>query len=157
MDVISRTVTAILHDTGVRPIFADENGGDEDAAVIRGQGARKYPTLFILPAQATLRTRLPYRGSLKASPEDQALSSRGELSPQNRLSGYRLKTVARQHQRYLCHLTSATTRVLAGVLAASVFGIFLIPMLYVVFQRLTERTSGRAPADNTAAAAADAT
>jgi len=42
--------------------------------------------------------------------------------------------------------------VLAGMLAASVFGIFLIPMLYVVFQRLTERTSGRAPADNTAAA-----
>lgn len=28
--------------------------------------------------------------------------------------------------------------VLAGMLAASVFGIFLIPMLYVVFQRLTE-------------------
>ncbi|HWK32859.1 MAG TPA: multidrug efflux RND transporter permease subunit [Hyphomicrobium sp.] len=42
--------------------------------------------------------------------------------------------------------------VLAGMLAASVFGIFLIPMLYVVFQRLTERTSGKAPTDNTAAA-----
>jgi hydrophobe/amphiphile efflux-1 (HAE1) family protein len=34
--------------------------------------------------------------------------------------------------------------VLAGMLAASVFGIFLIPMLYVVFQRLTE---GRKPKD----------
>ena len=28
--------------------------------------------------------------------------------------------------------------VLAGMLAASVFGIFIIPMLYVVFQRLSE-------------------
>jgi len=42
--------------------------------------------------------------------------------------------------------------VLAGMLAASVFGIFLIPMLYVVFQRLTERTSRKAPAENTAPA-----
>jgi hydrophobe/amphiphile efflux-1 (HAE1) family protein len=35
--------------------------------------------------------------------------------------------------------------VLAGMLAASIFGIFLIPMLYVVFQRLTE---GRGSADD---------
>jgi hydrophobic/amphiphilic exporter-1 (mainly G- bacteria), HAE1 family len=34
--------------------------------------------------------------------------------------------------------------VLSGMLAASVFGIFLIPMLYVVFQRLREST-GWAP------------
>jgi HAE1 family hydrophobic/amphiphilic exporter-1 len=43
--------------------------------------------------------------------------------------------------------------VLAGMLAASVFGIFLIPMLYVVFQRLTERW-GR---DEPQASSADAT
>jgi len=41
--------------------------------------------------------------------------------------------------------------VLAGMLAASVFGIFLIPMLYVVFQRLTERSSGSAESENAAA------
>ncbi len=35
--------------------------------------------------------------------------------------------------------------VLAGMLAAAIFGIFLIPMLYVVFQRLTE---GRGSADD---------
>ena len=40
--------------------------------------------------------------------------------------------------------------VLAGMIAASVFGIFLIPMLYVVFQRLTE---GRGSADDTRKAA----
>ncbi len=33
--------------------------------------------------------------------------------------------------------------VLAGMLAASIFGIFLIPMLYVVFQRLTEGRGSR--------------
>ncbi|MCB1520988.1 MAG: multidrug efflux RND transporter permease subunit [Hyphomicrobiaceae bacterium] len=33
--------------------------------------------------------------------------------------------------------------VLAGMLAASIFGIFLIPMLYVVFQSLRERTGWR--------------
>ena len=33
--------------------------------------------------------------------------------------------------------------VLAGMLAASAFGIFLIPMLYVVFQRLTEGRGGK--------------
>ncbi|KWT72800.1 RND efflux system, inner membrane transporter CmeB [Hyphomicrobium sulfonivorans] len=33
--------------------------------------------------------------------------------------------------------------VLAGMLAASAFGIFLIPMLYVVFQRLQEGRAGR--------------
>ena len=33
--------------------------------------------------------------------------------------------------------------VLAGMIFASVFGIFLIPMLYVVFQRLREATTGR--------------
>lgn len=32
--------------------------------------------------------------------------------------------------------------VLAGMLAASIFGIFIIPMLYVVFQRLTEGRGG---------------
>jgi len=41
--------------------------------------------------------------------------------------------------------------VLAGMIAASVFGVFLIPMLYVVFQRLTEgrrkRPLQEAPAD----------
>jgi HAE1 family hydrophobic/amphiphilic exporter-1 len=29
------------------------------------------------------------------------------------------------------------------MLAAAAFGIFVIPMLYVVFQRLRERTAGR--------------
>jgi HAE1 family hydrophobic/amphiphilic exporter-1 len=33
--------------------------------------------------------------------------------------------------------------VLAGMLAASLLGIFLIPMLYVVFQGLRERVGGR--------------
>jgi HAE1 family hydrophobic/amphiphilic exporter-1 len=44
--------------------------------------------------------------------------------------------------------------VLAGMLAASVFGIFIIPMLYVVFQRLTEGKASRD--DSGKAAAADA-
>jgi HAE1 family hydrophobic/amphiphilic exporter-1 len=41
------------------------------------------------------------------------------------------------------------TPVFAGMLAASIFGIFLIPMLYVVFQRLRERVS-RSPQLTTA-------
>ena len=32
--------------------------------------------------------------------------------------------------------------VFGGMLAASVFGIFIIPMLYVVFQQLRERVAG---------------
>jgi HAE1 family hydrophobic/amphiphilic exporter-1 len=44
--------------------------------------------------------------------------------------------------------------VLAGMLAAAIFGVFLIPMLYVVFQRLTE---GRGSADDAKPAPADAT
>jgi multidrug efflux pump subunit AcrB len=34
------------------------------------------------------------------------------------------------------------TPVFGGMLAASVFGIFIIPMLYVVFQQLRERVAG---------------
>jgi HAE1 family hydrophobic/amphiphilic exporter-1 len=34
------------------------------------------------------------------------------------------------------------TPVFGGMLAASVFGIFIIPMLYVVFQQLRERAAG---------------
>ena len=41
------------------------------------------------------------------------------------------------------------------MLAASLFGIFVIPMLYVVFQQLRERTAKRAP-DVTAKSAPDA-
>jgi HAE1 family hydrophobic/amphiphilic exporter-1 len=37
------------------------------------------------------------------------------------------------------------TPVFGGMLAAAVFGIFVIPMLYVVFQRLRERAAGRPP------------
>jgi HAE1 family hydrophobic/amphiphilic exporter-1 len=37
------------------------------------------------------------------------------------------------------------TPVFGGMLFASIFGIFIIPMLYVVFQKLRERVSG-APA-----------
>ena len=48
------------------------------------------------------------------------------------------KPYVRQMQR------GAVALAVAGMLAASVFGIFLIPMLYVVFQRLTE---GRKPKD----------
>ena len=33
------------------------------------------------------------------------------------------------------------TPVFGGMLAAALFGIFVIPMLYVVFQRLRERTA----------------
>jgi HAE1 family hydrophobic/amphiphilic exporter-1 len=33
--------------------------------------------------------------------------------------------------------------VLGGMLAASIIGVFMIPMLYVVFQGLREWTSGR--------------
>jgi len=36
------------------------------------------------------------------------------------------------------------TGVFAGMIAASVVGIFLIPMLYVVFEWLRERVHGRA-------------
>jgi HAE1 family hydrophobic/amphiphilic exporter-1 len=38
------------------------------------------------------------------------------------------------------------TPVFGGMIAAAVFGIFIIPMLYVVFQRLRERTTRRRPA-----------
>ena len=38
------------------------------------------------------------------------------------------------------------TPVFGGMIAASVFGIFVIPMLYVVFQWLRERVSGRGAA-----------
>jgi HAE1 family hydrophobic/amphiphilic exporter-1 len=38
------------------------------------------------------------------------------------------------------------TPVFGGMIAASVFGIFVIPMLYVVFQQLRERTARRAVA-----------
>ena len=34
------------------------------------------------------------------------------------------------------------TPVFGGMLFASIFGIFLIPMLYVVFQRMRERSKG---------------
>jgi HAE1 family hydrophobic/amphiphilic exporter-1 len=37
------------------------------------------------------------------------------------------------------------TPVFGGMIAASVFGIFVIPMLYVVFQRVRERTARRVP------------
>ena len=37
------------------------------------------------------------------------------------------------------------TPVFGGMIAAAVFGIFVIPMLYVVFQRVRERTARRAP------------
>ena len=47
------------------------------------------------------------------------------------------------------------TPVFGGMLAASLFGIFVIPMLYVVFQQLRERTAKRAP-DVTAKSAPDA-
>ena len=36
------------------------------------------------------------------------------------------------------------TPVFGGMIAASLFGIFVIPMLYVVFQWLRERTAGSA-------------
>ncbi|MBV9247001.1 MAG: efflux RND transporter permease subunit, partial [Methylobacteriaceae bacterium] len=38
------------------------------------------------------------------------------------------------------------TPVFGGMIAASAFGIFVIPMLYVVFQWMRERVSGRAEA-----------
>jgi len=44
------------------------------------------------------------------------------------------------------------TPVFGGMLFASVFGIFIIPMLYVVFQTLRERVAGAAkpaPAEST--------
>jgi hydrophobe/amphiphile efflux-1 (HAE1) family protein len=44
--------------------------------------------------------------------------------------------------------------VLAGMLAASVFGIFLIPMLYVVFQRITEGRGAKEAGKTTPADAA---
>jgi HAE1 family hydrophobic/amphiphilic exporter-1 len=36
------------------------------------------------------------------------------------------------------------TPVFGGMLAASIFGIFVVPMLYVVFQWLREKTASRA-------------
>ncbi|HEX9465375.1 MAG TPA: multidrug efflux RND transporter permease subunit [Alphaproteobacteria bacterium] len=47
------------------------------------------------------------------------------------------------------------TPVFAGMLFASAFGIFVIPMLYVVFQWLRERTKGRAPVAQEAPAGTD--
>ena len=47
------------------------------------------------------------------------------------------------------------TPVFGGMIAASVFGIFVIPMLYVVFQWLRERTARRAPAAEAPASADD--
>jgi multidrug efflux pump subunit AcrB len=41
---------------------------------------------------------------------------------------------------------SVGTPVFGGMLTASLIGIFLIPMLYVVFQWLREKVSRRAPA-----------
>ena len=46
------------------------------------------------------------------------------------------------------------TPVFGGMIAAALFGIFVIPMLYVVFQRLRER-SARATATPTEEAAAE--
>ena len=40
------------------------------------------------------------------------------------------------------------TAVFSGMIAASFFGIFLIPLLYVVFQRLRERVKRRSPTEN---------
>jgi HAE1 family hydrophobic/amphiphilic exporter-1 len=37
------------------------------------------------------------------------------------------------------------TPVFGGMIAASIFGIFVIPMLYVVFQWMRERVAGRKP------------
>jgi len=37
------------------------------------------------------------------------------------------------------------TPVFSGMIAAAVFGIFVIPMLYVVFQRVREHTARRVP------------
>jgi HAE1 family hydrophobic/amphiphilic exporter-1 len=37
------------------------------------------------------------------------------------------------------------TPVFGGMVAASLFGIFVIPMLYVVFQTVRERTARRVP------------
>jgi HAE1 family hydrophobic/amphiphilic exporter-1 len=37
------------------------------------------------------------------------------------------------------------TPVFGGMVAAALFGIFVIPMLYVVFQQLRERTSRQKP------------
>jgi len=47
------------------------------------------------------------------------------------------------------------TPVFGGMIAASLFGIFVIPMLYVVFQWLRERTARRAPAAEAPASADD--
>jgi len=44
--------------------------------------------------------------------------------------------------------------VLGGMIAATVFGVFLIPMLYVVFQGMRERVSGRSGTGSEALAAA---
>ncbi len=46
------------------------------------------------------------------------------------------------------------TPVFGGMIAAAVFGIFVIPMLYVVFQRLRERVARR-PAVSEARATSD--
>jgi len=47
--------------------------------------------------------------------------------------------------------------VLAGMLAAAVFGIFLIPMLYVVFQRVQEWRGGKPAAETGGGASSEAT
>jgi len=47
------------------------------------------------------------------------------------------------------------TPVFGGMLAASLFGIFIIPMLYVVFQWLRERVGGRAPSETAPAPSGD--
>ncbi len=44
------------------------------------------------------------------------------------------------------------TPVFGGMLAAAIFGIFVIPMLYVVFQRMREWTAQKASRDASAAA-----
>jgi HAE1 family hydrophobic/amphiphilic exporter-1 len=48
------------------------------------------------------------------------------------------------------------TAVFGGMIAASVLGIFLIPVLYVVFQRFRERLKGGAAAERHAGALAGA-
>ena len=48
------------------------------------------------------------------------------------------------------------TAVFGGMLAASLLGIFLIPLLYVVFQTLREKLKGGSPAPGAAPPAAHA-
>ena len=49
------------------------------------------------------------------------------------------------------------TPVFGGMLAAAVFGIFVIPMLYVVFQRMREWTAASAAPDRSRPASASRT